>query len=92
MGMDILRCKSPDMIIKEILMYLIVYNCIRSLMVEAAIKVKIPPRLISFKKTIQAPRQWQSIIDFTCNDQQQIIKVKQLLIDVIANSTISKTW
>ena len=36
MGMDILRCKTPDMVRKEILMHLIVYNCIRCLMVEAA--------------------------------------------------------
>ena len=27
MGMDILRCKSPDMIHKETLMHFIVYNC-----------------------------------------------------------------
>jgi IS4 transposase len=32
MGMDILRCKTPDMVRKEILMHLIVYNGIRCLM------------------------------------------------------------
>jgi len=29
MGMDILRCKTPEMIRKELLMYFIAYNCIR---------------------------------------------------------------
>lgn len=88
MGMDILRCKTPDMVTKEILMHLIVYNCIRSLMVAAAIKVKIAPRLISFKETMQALRGWQSIINLTNNSQQQITKTKQLLLQAIANSKL----
>src|SRR5690606_14817553 len=88
MGMDILRCKTPEMISKEILMHLIVYNCIRSLMVEAAIKSKIVPRLISFKETMQALRHWQSIIDFTNNSQQEITRIKQLLYEAIANSKL----
>jgi hypothetical protein len=36
MGMDILRCQTPEMIRKEILMHFIAYNCIRRLMCEAA--------------------------------------------------------
>ena len=36
MKMDILRCKSPDMVRKEIYVHLIVYNLIRALMVEAS--------------------------------------------------------
>lgn len=88
MGMDILRCKTPQMINKEILMHLIVYNCIRSLMVEAAIKINIAPRLISFKETMQALRGWQQIIDFTQNSQQEITRIKQLLYEVIANSKL----
>jgi hypothetical protein len=32
MGMDILRCKTPEMARKEIMMYFIAYNCVRRLM------------------------------------------------------------
>ncbi|MGD9947266.1 MAG: transposase [Desulfobulbus sp.] len=39
MGMGILRCQSPEMIRKEILMYFIAYNCVRKLMCEAAEKM-----------------------------------------------------
>ena len=49
MGMDILRCKSPDMIRKELLMHFIVYNCLRLLMLKAAKKAGVPVRLISFR-------------------------------------------
>jgi len=36
MGMDILGCRTPAMVRKEILMHLIVYNSIRLLMLNAA--------------------------------------------------------
>ncbi|MCD4688898.1 MAG: transposase [Desulfuromonadaceae bacterium] len=36
MGMDVLRCRMPEMGRKEILMHFIAYNCIRRLMYEAA--------------------------------------------------------
>jgi IS4 transposase len=59
MGMDILRCKTPDMVRKEIIMHLIVYNCIRCLMLEAAQKKGHNVREVSSKGSIQALRQWE---------------------------------
>ena len=50
MGMDILRCKSPEMIRKEILMNLIAYNYIRRLMYEAAQKAQIPCKRSQFQR------------------------------------------
>ena len=58
MGMDILRCKSPDMIHKQILMYFIVYNCIRRLIMESAIQYDVSHSRVSFKACLQALRQW----------------------------------
>ncbi len=52
MGMDILRCKTPDMIRKEILMYFIAYNCVRRLMNDAAEKVDLRVRVVSFKGSV----------------------------------------
>ncbi|MFH1312533.1 MAG: IS4 family transposase [Candidatus Eisenbacteria bacterium] len=62
MGMDILRCKSPEMVHKEISMYLIAYNLIRALMLEAASRHGVSPLRISFKGTIATVRQWAPII------------------------------
>jgi len=59
MGMDVLRCKTPDMIRKEILMHFIAYNCIRHIMCDAAKEADIKVRRISFKGTLQALRQWE---------------------------------
>ena len=59
MGMDILRCQSPAMIRKEILMHFIAYNCIRRLMYEAAEEANIDTRIVSFKGSLQALRNWE---------------------------------
>ncbi len=85
MDMDILRCKTPEMVEKEITMHLIVYNCIRSLMIEAADNLDILPRLISFKATIQALRQWQYLLNYSSENH---MKIRQSLIDVIVDSTL----
>ena len=58
MGMDILRCQTPEMIRKEILMNFIAYNCVRRLMYEAAEKAEISVRKVSFKGSLQAIRSW----------------------------------
>ena len=58
MGMDVLRCQTPDMIRKEILMNFIAYNCVRRLMYEAAGKAGIHVRRVSFKGSLQAIRSW----------------------------------
>ncbi|MGI9279461.1 MAG: hypothetical protein ACR2PX_07510 [Endozoicomonas sp.] len=46
-----LRCKSPEMVRKEISVNLLVYNVIRALMGKAAEHVRKTPREISFKAT-----------------------------------------
>lgn len=59
MGMDVLRCQTPEMIRKEILMHFIAYNCIRQLMSEAAQEADLAVRKISFKGSLQALRNWE---------------------------------
>ena len=59
MGMDILRCKTPDMVRKEVLMHLIVYNCIRCIMLASVDMQDVCARRISFKGSVQALRQWE---------------------------------
>jgi len=59
MGMDILRCQTPEMIRKEIRMHFIAYNCIRRLMCEAAKEMNLKVRVVSFKGSVQALRNWE---------------------------------
>jgi hypothetical protein len=53
LGMDTLRCKTPDMCEKEMWVYLLTYKLIRPLMVEAALQAGVLPRQLSFKHTLQ---------------------------------------
>jgi hypothetical protein len=53
LGMDVLKCKTPEMLKKEIWMHMLGYNIIRSLMCKSAKSCKLIPRKISFKATLQ---------------------------------------
>jgi len=53
LGMDMLRCKTPEMVRKEIWMTLLGYNVIRALMVEASKEHERDPRHLSFKGALQ---------------------------------------
>jgi len=62
MGMEILRCKTPQALKKELTMFMIAYNLIRSKMIEASGSNGIDLAKVSFKGTVQALTQ---IIPFT---------------------------
>ena len=88
MGMDILRCKSPSMIRKELLMYFIVYNRLRLLMLKAADKAGISVRRISFKASVQTLRQWEPILKPELS-RQEYYRLLSLLCDSIAASVVN---
>src|SRR5215212_4770615 len=54
MKMDILRCKTPEMVRKEIWAHLLAYNLLRTVMAVAASENDVEPRQISFKGAKQA--------------------------------------
>ena len=62
MGMDILSCKSPQMVEKELTMYIIAYNLVRAIMMEAASAHDVPIEKISFKGTVSTVRQWAPVM------------------------------
>lgn len=53
MGMDMLSCKTPDMVMKEIGIHFLAYNFIRTIMAEACERHNAIPNKISFKGTVQ---------------------------------------
>ena len=54
MQMDVLRCKSAEMVRKEVWMHVLGYNLIRGLMAAAAEEHSTEPRHVSFQGTLQA--------------------------------------
>ncbi len=62
MQMDILRCKTPELVRKEIWTHILAYNLIRTIIAQAANKHDIEPRTISFKGAIQTLEAFQPLI------------------------------
>jgi hypothetical protein len=58
MGMELLRCQSPDMTEKELFAYLVAYNLIRCLMAQAVAQAGVEMERLSFKGTVDAVRQF----------------------------------
>ena len=62
MQMDLLRCKTPELVRKEIWTHVLAYNLIRTIMAQAASQIGIQPRSISFKATLQVLAAFQPVI------------------------------
>jgi hypothetical protein len=62
MKMEMLRCRSPKMVEKELQMHLIAYNFIRCLMLEAALKHDVPADRLSFKGSVDTVRNFSSTV------------------------------
>ena len=60
--MDVLRCKTPEMVRKEIWMHLLAYNLIRGVMAQAAEEHDKEPRQLSFKGTLQTMTAFQDAL------------------------------
>src|SRR6516164_2200762 len=58
LGMDVLRCKTPEMVRKEVWAHLLAYNLIRTLMAQAAEETGCTPRDLSFKGTLQTLKEF----------------------------------
>lgn len=54
LGMDVLSCKTPEMAMKEVWVYLLAYNIIRVMMAQSALLADTIPRNISFKHCLQS--------------------------------------
>ena len=60
MGMEALRCQSPEMVQKELLAYLVAHNLVRCVMAEAVARYHVPLERISFKGSLDALRQYSA--------------------------------
>lgn len=62
MQMDILRCKTPAMVQKEVAAHLLGYNLVRALMARAARLADVLPRALSFKGALQVVRAFSEVL------------------------------
>jgi hypothetical protein len=65
MQAETLRCKSPEMILRELHLHAIAYNLVRALMAASATSAGADIDRISFKGTMDTLRQWHAHIAAT---------------------------
>ena len=87
MGMERLSCQSPKLVHKELEMFLIAYNLIRALMVEAGALHEVSVERLSFKGTVDAARQYSVAIAQARSKKKQRELVRELL-KVIAGDQV----
>jgi hypothetical protein len=90
MQMDILRCKTPELVRKEIWTHILAYNLIRTIIAQAANKHGIEPRTISFKGAIQTLEAFQPLIAThgDCSSTRRCTIYDQLL-DAVATHRVA---
>jgi len=88
--MDVLRCKTPDLVRKEIWTHLLAYNLIRTVMAQAATRHGVEPRSISFKGAVQTLEAFQPVIAMLGEQDPAICRqVYQQLLDAIATHRVA---
>jgi hypothetical protein len=82
MNMSVLRCKSPDMVRKEIWMHLLAYNLIRTVMAQAAEQAGVQPREVSFAGAVQSINAFVPMLAMSTQSEQA--RLMQILLRAIA--------
>jgi hypothetical protein len=78
-GMDELRCKSPEMIRKEIWACLLAYNLIRQKMLQSAIEDDVLPRRLSFTNALQTVAAAWMVMPLLSDKRQGILAKTELV-------------
>lgn len=89
MKMEQLRCQSPAMARKELLVYLLAYNLIRCLMAEAVAQAGVEMERVSFRGTVDAVRNYAAEMR-AARSQRQRERLWEELVAVIAADLVPK--
>lgn len=88
MGMNALRCRTPEMVRKEIWACLLAYNLIRQKMLQSALAKGIVPRRLSFTNALQVVTAgWMVTNLLDSNTQEALIRME---LRSIASQTVGK--
>ncbi len=87
--MDILRCKTPELVRKELWTHILAYNLIRTIIAQAASKHGIEPRSISFKGAVQTLKAFQPVLAQLGEDDPEFRRtLYEQLLDAVASHRV----
>ena len=87
-GMDVLRCQTPAMVRKEIVMHAIAYNLIRALMQQAAALYHVPLERLSFKGSVDTLRQWTDTLNAAYDQPREQARLFNQLLQILAEDIV----
>jgi hypothetical protein len=89
MQMRELRCKTPELVHKEVWAHILAYNLIRTVMAQAAARHDVLPRTISFKGALQTLEAFQPLLEWGAGwDAASRLRLCQDLLDAIASHRV----
>ncbi|MCC7393006.1 transposase [Candidatus Sumerlaeota bacterium] len=88
LGMDVLRCQTPDMVEKEVLMQSIAYNLVRAIMQKAAIDHQVDLSRISFKGTTDTLRHWSTTMEAFRGQPRKQKALLTAMLEIIAKDLL----
>jgi len=75
LGLEVLRCKTPEMVRRELWTGLLAYNLIRQTMLQAALQAGCSPRQLSFTAALQKiAASWTTIL--VCQDATALLLIE----------------
>jgi hypothetical protein len=87
LGMDVLRCKTPSMVRKEIYVYLPCYNLLRSLMWSAGTTYDTPPLRLSLQGTRHHLNNFMT--QLLAASSKQLHQIYRTFLKVIVHKTVA---
>ncbi len=88
LGMDVLRCLTPRMVLKELAMHRIAYNLIRALMQRAALTYDADLERISFKGSLDSLHHFADAIYAAHRKPRKQAQLFDALLRVIASDLV----
>ena len=89
MQMGELRCKTPELVRKEVWTHILAYNLIRTVMAQAAARHGVAPRTISFTGAMQTLEAFQPLLDFGATQEAASrLRLYHDLLDAIATHRV----
>jgi hypothetical protein len=89
MQMRELRCKTPELVRKEVWAHVLAYNLLRTVMAQAAARHGVAPRSISFTGAMQTLEAFQPLLEFgAAGDAAARLRLCHNLLDAIATHRV----
>ena len=89
MQMGELRCKTPELVRKEVWTHILAYNLIRTVMAQAAVRHGVEPRSVSFTGAMQSLEAFQPLLEYgATQDAAGRLGLYHDLLDAIATHRV----